>query len=361
MTRIGASRFTGVKAKAWHLPRNDLAKPVGRQWRKGDLGMAQLSHAAAGGGTITGDGAKTFDEALFVSVIIAAGMGAGLLVPGFANMVAPLLLPSLFVIVTASLLPFRTVLVRSLLGFDRHVVVVVAWLQIALPILVVAGGTVLQVPRDIMPFVLLSACSGAVFATPTLAGLFDLDRARAARIMIMSTLLMPISICLFVGPRVGLDNIGAFQTFGYRVFVFLVIPALLVLGYRLIELGGLKGASEQADRQAPRVGVVALSVFAVAIMAGVAEQFASHPSHTLALFLGALCVNFGMLIITRLALGSLGADTAHTASIVAMTRNVGLAYAMTAAFFGPDLATYVALCQVPLLVGPLIVRLRFRS
>ena len=323
--------------------------------------MAQVGQALVGGGDAPDTHGRGFDEALFVSVVIAAGMGAGLLVPGLANTLAPLLLPSLFVIVLASLFPFRSVLVRSLLGFDRHVVVVVAWLQLALPVLVLAGGVVLHVPDRIMPFVLLSACSGAVFATPTLAGLFDLDRANAARIMILSTILMPISICLFVGPLVGLDNAEAFKTFGLRVTMFLIVPALLVLAYHMIELGGLKSLSEAADRQAPRVGVLALSVFAVAIMAGVAEGFASDPGHTISLFAGALCVNFGMLIITRLALGQLGADTAHTASIVAMTRNVGLAYAMVAAFFGPELATYVALCQVPLLVGPLIVRLRFSA
>ena len=322
--------------------------------------MAQAGQAVAAGAA--GDGEhRSFDEALFVSAIIAAGMGAGLLVPGLANLLSPLLLPSLFFIVLASLFPFRAVLVRSLLGFDRRVVVVVAWLQIVLPVLVLAGGVVLHVPDNIMPFVLLSACSGAVFATPTLAGLFDLDRAHAARVMILSTILMPISICVFVGPRVGLDNIEAFKTFGSRVFTFLVIPALLILAYRMIELGGLKKFSESADRQAPRVGVIALSVFAVAIMAGVAEGFASDPAYTISLFFGALAVNVGMLIVTRLALGQLGAETAHSASIVAMTRNVGLAYAMVAAFFGPQLATYVALCQVPLLVGPLIVRLRFSA
>lgn len=313
-------------------------------------------------GTADGtQGAGGFDEPLFVSVAIATGMGAGLLVPGLANLLAPLLLPSLFMIVLGSLFPFRAVLARSLLGFDRQALVVVAWLQCALPMLVLAGGRVLDVPPHLMPFVLLSACSGAVFATPTLAGLFALDRAQAARIMVLSTVLMPISICVFVGPLVGLDNAEAFRVFGMRVLVFLVVPAVLILAYRFFEVRGLQSLSATVDRQAPRVGMLALTVFAIAIMAGVAQSFASDPGTMVSLFLGALCVNLGMLIITRFALGSLGSGTAHTASIVAMTRNVGLAYAMVGSFFGPWLTTYVALCQVPLLVGPLIVRLRINS
>ena len=316
--------------------------------------MAQVGQIAVAGG----EAGPKFDEALFVSVMIAAGMGAGLMVPDLANRLAPLLLPSLFVIVLASLFPFRAELVRSLLGFDRQVAIIVAWLQLALPTLVMAGGIALHIPDVIMPFVLLSACSGAVFATPTLAGLFDLDRAHAARIMILSTVLMPVSICLFVGPLIGLDNVEAFKVFGLRVLVFLIVPALIVVAYRMVELGGLKSFSDTADRQAPRIGMLALSVFAVSIMAGVPEGFAHDPGLTMSLFLGALCVNFGMLVVTRLALGKLGAESAHTASIVAMTRNVGLAFAMVGAFFGPELGIYVALCQVPLLVGPLIVRLR---
>ena len=306
-------------------------------------------------------GTATFDEPLFVSAVIAGGMGAGLMVPGLANMLAPLLLPSLFLIVLGSLMPFRSVLASALFSFDRQALVVVLWLQIMLPIIVLAGGTVLDVPGHLMPFVLLSACSGAVFATPTLAGLFALDRARAARIMILSTLLMPVSISVFLGPLIGLDNAAAFETFGMRVVLFLVVPSLLILAYAAIERRGASAMTRIADVQAPRMGMCALSVFAIAIMAGVAEGFASEPGRMLSLFLGALVVNMGMLIVTRFALGSLGNDTAHTASIVAMTRNVGLGFAMVGAFFGPELATYVALCQVPLLIGPLIVRLRFTT
>ena len=303
---------------------------------------------------------RPFDESLLVSLLIASGMAAGLLVPGLARALAPALLPSLFVIVLASLTPFRSVLARALFALDRRAVVVVAWLQIALPLLVLASEAVLGVPRSLMPYVLISACSGAVFATPTLAGLFDLDRERAARIMILSTLLMPVSLCVFVGPLVGLDNVEAFSTFGQRVLVFLVLPALLVWTFRGVERA-TKASRKTAltiDRHASRLGMVGLAVFAVSIMDGVAEGAASDPGMMFALFMGALAVNLSMMMLTRFALLPIGYDIAQTASIVAMTRNVGLAYAMTSAFFGPELAKYVALCQVPLLVGPLFVRLR---
>ena len=302
---------------------------------------------------------RALDEPLLASLVVATGMVAGLLVPSLASGLGDALLPSLFVIAVASLLPFRAVLVRSLLQFDRPVVIAVVWLQLALPTLVLAGGTVMSVPDSIVPFVLLSACSGAVFATPTLAGLFDLDRDRAARIMILSTLLMPVSLCVFVGPFVGLDNGAAFRTFGERVFLFLVLPALLVLVVHLVERarGARPARAAQLDRSASRVGALALALFAVAIMDGVAQRIATEPGFVLSLFAGALTVNLGMMIVTRLGLGPLGEDLAYTASIVAMTRNVGLAFAMTAAFFGPDLALYIALCQVPLLLGPMAVRL----
>lgn len=312
--------------------------------------MAGSTNSAAG---------TAFDEPLLIAVIVAVGMGSGLFVPGLASAVAPALLPSLFVLALTSLLPFRSVLVSSLFGFDRSVMMIVLWLQIALPLLVLASGVVLNVPASIVPFVLVSACSGAVFATPTIAGLFDLDRDRAAKVMILSTILMPVSLCAFVGPFVGLDNVEAFSVFGTRVALFLVVPAVLVLVVRAVELPRRTARSAASiDRCSTRVGALALAVFAVAIMDGVAESAASEPLDMLSLFVGALVVNLGMMMVTRLALNGMGTDVAHTASIVAMTRNVGLAYGMVAAFFGPELAQYVALCQVPLLVGPAIVRLR---
>lgn len=307
-----------------------------------------------------------FDESLFVSCIIAGGMGAGLMVPGLADMLAPAVLSSLFVIVLASLVPFRAIMSKQLLNLNGSLLWVVGWLQLALPVLVYTLSIVLNVPDDILPFVLLSACSGAVFASPALAHLFGLDRGQAARIMILSTVLMPISLCIFVGPLVGLDNLIAFEIFGLRVALFLFLPILFVLilrGFeRLINRGKENGvqADESASRidtYATRVGMMALAVFAAGIMQGVAEGWANNPGITISLFIGALTVNLGMMFATRLALHPLGDDVAHTASIIAMTRNVGLAYAMTASFFGPGLAQYVALCQVPLLIGPVIMRL----
>ena len=321
--------------------------------------------------TTQGGAAETrpFDEPLAVSAVIAAGMAMGLLVPGLADGLRSMLLPSLFVIVLASLLPFRSVAIGKLASLNGHVVLVVLWLQGALPVLVFAGSLALDVPIAIMPYIMLSACSGAVFASPALAGLFGLDRDHAARIMILSTLLMPVSLSVFVGPMVGLDNAQAFATFGQRVVLFLVVPGVIVFAVRAVETMFAKRTTlvcdadcvSRLDVYATRASMLGLSVFAAAIMAGVAESAANDPGHALSLFTGALLVNVGMMVVTRLALTPLGAAVAHTASIIAMTRNVGLAYAMTATFFGPELAQYVALCQVPLLIGPVIVRLRNAS
>lgn len=310
--------------------------------------------------------ARAFDESLFVSCIIAAGMGAGLLVPGLTDLLAPAVLPSLFFIVLSSLIPFRSMLSGSLLEAPSQLIKVVLWLQFAMPILVLAICMALRVPEFIKPFVLLSACSGAVFASPALAHLFGLDRGQAARIMILSTLLMPFSLALFVGPLIGMDNLYAFEIFALRVAIFLLVPLALVVSLSVFERVSGKTGSDEAnqayskavDLYATRLGMFALAVFAAGIMQGVAETVASDPGMMLALFVGALIVNMGMMTTTRLALHPLGADVAHTASIIAMTRNVGLAYAMTATFFGPTLLQYVAVCQVPLLLGPVILRLR---
>lgn len=324
--------------------------------------MTQQRGSAAGANL---EEESSFDEPLFVSCIIAAGMTLGLIVPGLSDTLAPAVLPSLFVIVLASLIPFRTMLSGQLFEAPSQLIKIVGWLQLVLPALVLALGLALDVPEVILPFVLLSACSGAVFASPALAHLFGLDREQAARIMILSTLLMPFSLALFVGPLVGMDNLYAFEIFGLRVAVFLVLPITLVFMLRLLEhVTAAKDCdeacvekAERIDTFSTRLGMFALAVFAAGIMQGVAEHVASEPGMMLALFCGALAVNLGMMTATRLALHPLGIKIAHTASIIAMTRNVGLAYAMTATFFGPMLAQYVALCQVPLLVGPVLLRL----
>ena len=321
------------------------------------IAAAHEFRAAAPTQATASAGERAFDDSLFSAVLVAAGMLAGVAVPGLAAMLSPLLLPSLFVIILTSLFPLRKVIGTSLFSFDLSTLAAVAWLQFVLPGLVLAISAILTVPDEIVVFVLFTACCSTVFASPTIADMVGLSRLTASRIMVLSTLVAPISIAAFLGPFMGVFDLAALKVFAERVGIYLIIPLGIVTILAMVEGPRVARVYDLAERGSQRIGMMALAIFAVALMNGTPEKFAADPVLMLAMFAGVLLLNLGMALSSLFVFGMRLRRTARLIALVSTMRNVGLGMALVAAFFGPDLACYVALCQVPLMVLPMLFRL----
>ena len=309
-------------------------------------------------GSLSRGTTNEFDQSLFSSTLVAGGMAAGFVVPGLAEALRPLLLPSLFVIMVASLFPSRKAIGSTLLSWDKRAVAAVTWLQLWLPAAVLAASLILQVPQNITVFVLFSACCSTVFASPTIARLLDLDQVLATRIMILSTIAAPFSIAVFMGPIVdGVDMLSV-GVFAERVVLFLVVPMALVVLLSIVERPKLAPVYRSADKASQLTGMIALSVFAIALMDDVPQKFAEDLPLMGAMFLGVVGVNAGMAVVSIYVFNQAKFETAFLLGLLSMMRNVGLGLAMVSSFFGAELACYIALCQVPLMIVPLFVRLR---
>ena len=314
-----------------------------------------MTQAAIGTNGGAGD---EFDQSLFSSTLVAGGMAAGFVVPGLAEALRPLLLPSLFVIMIASLFPMRNDIGSTLLTRDKRAFAAVTWLQLWLPAGVLAASLILQVPQNIMVFVLFSACCSTVFASPTIARLLDLDQVLATRIMILSTLAAPFSIAVFMGPVVKGIDLASLSVFAERVGLFLIVPMGLVCLLALVERPKLRPAYRAADKASQLTGMIALSIFAIALMDDVPQKFAEDLPLMGAMFVGVIGVNVGMAVVSVYVFNQAKFETAFLLGLLSMMRNVGLGLAMVSSFFGSELACYIALCQVPLMIVPLFVRLR---
>ena len=284
-------------------------------------------------------------------------MLAGFAVPGLAAALNPFLLPSLFVIILTSLFPLRATIGTSLLSFDLSTLFAIIWLQFCLPLIVLAVSMILGVPDEITVFVLFTACCSTVFASPTIASLIGLSRMKATRMMILSTLVSPISIAAFLGPYMGVFDVAAMGVFAERVGVFLILPLGLVVLLAMFEHRRVKPAYLAVERGSQQAGMLALAVFAVALMKDTPEKFAAEPLLMLAMLAGILTVNLGMALMSLFVFGMKMDRTARLIALVSTMRNVGLGMALVASFFGPELACYIALCQVPLMILPLFFRL----
>ncbi len=299
------------------------------------------------------------DERTCALFLLALSIIVGVSCPPLAVLLEPFALPALFVVVLFSLVPFAQLAPRELVSVTPNVVRVLVWQLLILPMLVVAIGTLCRFPGHIISLLVVTACSGALFASPALAALLDLDQRQSLQCMVLSTLIMPISLYAFLwissyeGGEIALD----IEVYGARILIYLMIPGILFGVYRTIERRMSDRARQHSRGISRWAVVVSLAVFGIGMMKGVAEHFVSNPAQVY-FFLGittVLCV--GMLVLTTIVMHRFGLGEALTAAILSGFRNVGLGYALIGEMIGPDLSVYVGIGLLPVFTAPLIIKL----
>ena len=149
-----------------------------------------------------------------------------------------------------------------------------------------------------------------------------------------------------------------FGLYAERVAVFLAAPLGIVYLMGKALRGRPKTTKAAIDQGAHWISVVALGVFAVGITDGVAETFIAHPYEIVALLTAIVLLGLLTYTATWIVLPASRHKLAGILSVFSLTRNVGLSYAVVGHVFGAELAIYVALCQVPALCLPLILRIK---
>jgi len=298
-----------------------------------------------------------FEERTLAVLVLACGILVGLAVPSVADALRPWALPALFLVIVFSLVPFARLPAHHLLSLDQDVVRIVLWQQVVLPCIVIAAGVVARFPDAIILLLIVTVCSGSLFSSPALAEILDLDRERALRAMLLSTLFMPISLFLFLSAFIGIQAKLDLGAYGWRTFVFLVVPFVMLAAYRPIARRLDGKATERVAFGARWATIAALLVFGTGLMSAVSDKIDSNTSKMLFLLVLATMLCLLMMALTTIVMYRFGHRQALTASIVAGFRNIGLGYALVGEMIGPDLAVYAGISLVPVFMAPLMLRL----
>lgn len=297
------------------------------------------------------------DRRTLALFILALSIVLGLMVPGLAEVFSPFAMPALFLVVLFSLVPFAPLDKNELITLDWNVGRVVLWQQLLLPSIVIALGVLCRFPDYVISLLVVTTCSGALFASPALAALLDLDRRQSLQCMVVTTLSMPVSMYCFLTILHGFNFTMDLQVYLFRIFIFLAVPALVFIAYRWIALKLRNEVRFAVENVAQWAVVVSLAVFGIGMMSRVAERIAVNPSQVV-FFLGlttVLCI--GMLAITTIVMHRYGFNDALTAAILSGFRNVGLGYALIGEMIGPELAVYVGVGLLPVFTAPIVLRL----
>ncbi|MEO1331567.1 MAG: hypothetical protein AAFW46_18100 [Pseudomonadota bacterium] len=289
--------------------------------------------------------------------LVAAAVAVGLLFPDLAHEFEPFVFTGLFFIVVFSLSnvdEHPANLIQKVDGLTRSIVI---WQMLLLPAIFVALCLVFEVPKELTVVILATTTAGSVFASPLLVSMVGLDRGLALRVVIATTLLMPLSI-LFFGELSGVLRVDLkFEAYLTKIFHFLLLPlAIAVLFWEL--RARLSKRTRQVAGHMMSVGsTVAVIVFCVGVMAKLDSGAPDHMSRLLTFAILATVISATTYGLTALVFRTHGRTTALSAAMLTANRNVALSFALLSSMLPKEFMVYVAVSQFPIFVAPFVILL----
>jgi len=295
------------------------------------------------------------------TLVAAASVFVGLAIPELAAACKPYLGEAIVVLVT---LAFLRVDPNELFGhFTRPGLVALAtlWAMLLVPTVLGIGFVAFGVDQS-MPglyfMLVLQMSAPGLMSSPALAALLGLDVALTLATLIVSTAITPLTASLFTHVFLGT---ALASPFGFGLRLFLIIAGCALAAAIIRRVTGPTFIVAQHER-IDGLSMIAMFMFAVAAMDGVADHFRSDPLLVIELTALAFVLALGLIAVTPLVFLRAGRARAFAIGLIAGNRNIGLMLAASG-FAVPDVAwLYFALAQFPIyllphLLKPLVRRL----
>jgi hypothetical protein len=295
------------------------------------------------------------------TLVAAASVFVGLAIPGLAAACKPYLGEAIVVLLT---LAFLRVDPNELFHhFTRPGLVALAtlWAMLLVPTVLGIGFLTFGLDQS-MPglyfMLVLQMSAPGLMSSPALAALLGLDVALTLATLIVSTAITPLTASLFTHVFLGT---ALASPFGFGLRLFLIITGCALAAAIIRRVAGPTFIAAQRER-IDGLSMIAMFMFAVAAMDGVADHFRANPLLVLELTALAFALALGLIAVTALVFLRAGRARAFAIGLIAGNRNIGLMLAASG-FAVPDVAwLYFALAQFPIyllphLLKPLVRRL----
>ena len=289
--------------------------------------------------------------------LLAGGVFAGLLLPDLAALLRPLMEAAVVISLTLSMLRIDAGAMAAWARRPARAGAALGWILLGAPVLTLAAVNLLGVPAGLAAALVFAAAAPPVTASPAFALLLGLDAPLALVVLVVGTALLPLTLGPVAFWLLDLELTVGLGPFLVRIAVFIGLP-FVVSGV----VRRLAGRAPLDDRAIEINGaiVLALVVFAIAIMDGVTARLLADP-WTVALFAGAA---FGLNIALQ-SLGTalffwMGRRQALTMGLSSGYRNMAIMLVLTAGIAGPDMWLYVAMAQLPMYVLPMLTAALYR-
>ncbi len=280
---------------------------------------------------------------------VALSVFAGLALPWLAALFKPAFAPSVFVLLTLAFLRVDPTALRRRFRSPGLVLAGAAWMVVATPLVCGFPLAALGFDRGLLIALILQAAAPPVVAASALAALMGLDAALALAMLTVCAIATPATAAvfsaLFLGSALDLSPLAL----GLRLL------ALLAAAAGIAALVRRAAGQAWVERQAERIdglSVIAMFVFAVAVMDGVVAQTIARPP----LVLGYLALAFATSLVlgatTAAVFWRAGRNAALTLALSAGLRNLGVMVAAAGGRVPETTWLYIAMAQFPIYLLP---------
>jgi hypothetical protein len=289
------------------------------------------------------------------TLVVAASLFVGLAVPGLAALCRPFLGEAIVLMLSLAFLRVDPADLRRHFTQPGLIAAASLWTMLVAPavlgVIFLASGLDRQMPGLYFMLVLQMSAPGLT-SSPALAALMGLDVALTLASLVVCTAITPLTASLFSHYFLGSALASPF-TFGLKLFAIIAGSALAATVIRRI--AGRTWVEAQRER-IDGLSVLAMFMFAVAAMDGVADHFRSDPLLVIKLTGLAFALALGMIAVTALIFLRAGRARALAIGLIAGNRNIGLMMAATG-FLVPDIAwLYFGLAQFPIYLLPHLLK-----
>lgn len=288
----------------------------------------------------------------YATKFLFGGVLVGLLIPPLAALLRPglvvfLLLPLTLALMRLDWSAFHAYTRRPLL-----IAMAVAFLLLACPLLVFAVLLPLGLPQPLLEAIVLMAAAPPITGTVAIALILGLDAALAVIVMVLATALVPFTLpplaLLLLDIEVQMSLIEFMGRLALMVgFAFGVA---LLARWRLPP-----GWLQENKRLLDGGSVIALVLFAIAIMDGVTAKLLAQPGYVILATAAAFIVNIALqatgYVVGR-SVFRLGIPAAITLGVLAGNCNMGLVMVALADRAVFDMVVFFAMGQLPMYMLP---------
>lgn len=289
------------------------------------------------------------------------GVLVGLALPPLAALLRPglvvfLLLPLTMALMRLDWSAFHAYARRPLL-----VLPMVVFLLLACPLLVFAALEPLGLPRPLMEAIVLMAAAPPITGTVAISLILGLDAALAVIVMVIATALVPFTLPPLALMLLNIEIQMSLAEFMGRLalMVGVAFGGALLVRWR-VKPEWLRDNSRLIDG----CSVVALVLFAIAIMDGVAAKLMAQPGYVILATVSAFIANLLLQALGYVAgrhIFRLGQPAALTLGILTGNCNMGLVMVSLADRAVFDMVVFFAMGQLPMYMLPGLLQPVYRK